>query len=257
MNTIINIEGGKVQIQTSSNKVMTVPKSSFNYPDPAVGDTVTAYKQGDSIVIARTQPPAEMAQPDVAQPAEQPAFQPAIQPEVAQPDMEQPGTAQPAAASVAPNQTININAPTYNVNEKRCNKHVFVWVCNFLFGALGVDRFIRGQVGLGILKLITGGGVGVWALIDFIISLTKAYGSAFTGEEVDEIAARFAGKGYGDLKKEVVAVTQDALRPIKENYNEIRQSDELKAVLRDGAERANAIAEKTMKRVRDTFGLGF
>ena len=81
--------------------------------------------------------------------------------------------------------------------------------------------------------------------------------SAFSGEPVDDIAARFAGKGYGDLKKEVVAVTQQALQPIKENYNEIRQSDELKAVLRDGAERAGAIAEKTMQRVRDKFGLGF
>ncbi len=80
--------------------------------------------------------------------------------------------------------------------------------------------------------------------------------SAFSGEEIDDIAARFAGHGYGDLKKELVAVTQDALRPIKKNYEEIRYSDELKAVLRDGAERANAIAEKTMKRVRDKFGMG-
>lgn len=80
--------------------------------------------------------------------------------------------------------------------------------------------------------------------------------SAFSGETVEEIAGRFAGKGYGDLKKELVAVTQESLRPIKENYAEIRQSDELKKILRDGAERANAIAEKTMKRVRDNFGLG-
>ena len=43
----------------------------------------------------------------------------------------------------------------------------------------------------------------------------------------------------------------------RDNFNEIRESDELKAILRDGAERANAIAEKTMKRVRDKFGLGF
>ncbi|MBQ6400681.1 MAG: tryptophan--tRNA ligase [Firmicutes bacterium] len=80
--------------------------------------------------------------------------------------------------------------------------------------------------------------------------------SAFSGESVEDIAARFAGKGYGDLKKEVVAATQDALRPIKDNYAQIRESDELKAVLRDGADRANAIAEKTMKRVREKFGLG-
>ena len=81
--------------------------------------------------------------------------------------------------------------------------------------------------------------------------------SAFSGRTVEEILADQNWRGYGDLKKELVALTQDALRPIKENYYEIRESDELKAVLRDGAERANAIAEKTMKRVRDKFGLGF
>ena len=81
--------------------------------------------------------------------------------------------------------------------------------------------------------------------------------SALSGMSIPEVEAKFDGAGYGDLKKELVALTQDALRPIKENYYEIRESDELKAVLRDGAERANAIAEKTMKRVRDKFGLGF
>ena len=81
--------------------------------------------------------------------------------------------------------------------------------------------------------------------------------SAFSGRTVEEILADQNWRGYGDLKKELVALTQEALRPIKQNYDEIRESDELKAVLRDGAERANAIAEKTMKRVRDKFGLGF
>jgi len=79
--------------------------------------------------------------------------------------------------------------------------------------------------------------------------------SAFTGKTVDEIVDDFDGKGYGDFKKELVAITQDAISPIQEKYNEIRNSEELSVILKDGAERAGAIAEKTMKRVKETFGL--
>jgi TM2 domain-containing membrane protein YozV len=57
--------------------------------------------------------------------------------------------------------------------EKRIDKHVYTWVGTFLFGGIGVDRFMRGQVGLGILKLLTVGLGGVWSLIDWIIALTK------------------------------------------------------------------------------------
>ena len=51
-------------------------------------------------------------------------------------------------------------------------------------------------------------------------------------------------------------VTVDALAPIKEKYQEIRDSKELIDILNDGAQRADAIAQKTMKRVRENFGLG-
>lgn len=38
------------------------------------------------------------------------------------------------------------------------------------FGSLGLDRFYIGQVGLGIVKLITCGGCFIWNLIDFFMS---------------------------------------------------------------------------------------
>ena len=47
------------------------------------------------------------------------------------------------------------------------NKIVAILLSLFL-GGLGVDRFYLGYIWTGILKLITFGGLGIWALIDLI-----------------------------------------------------------------------------------------
>lgn len=42
-------------------------------------------------------------------------------------------------------------------------------ILSILIGTLGVDRFYIGDIGLGIGKLLTGGGCGVWWLIDIFL----------------------------------------------------------------------------------------
>ena len=55
---------------------------------------------------------------------------------------------------------------------KKVNWTVALVVSIFL-GSLGVDRFMMGHIGLGVLKLITFVGCGIWWLIDVIMIATK------------------------------------------------------------------------------------
>ena len=56
---------------------------------------------------------------------------------------------------------------------KRKVNWVLTLIMSILFGHLGVDRFIMGKIGTGVLKLITFGGLGIWWLIDLILIAVK------------------------------------------------------------------------------------
>ena len=46
-------------------------------------------------------------------------------------------------------------------------------VISILLGGYGVDRFYVGDIGLGVLKLITCGGAGIWWLIDIFLIMDR------------------------------------------------------------------------------------
>ena len=48
-------------------------------------------------------------------------------------------------------------------------EYIIALLFSIFLGYLGIDRFYMGQVGMGIGKLLTGGGCGVWWLIDVIL----------------------------------------------------------------------------------------
>jgi TM2 domain-containing membrane protein YozV len=64
-------------------------------------------------------------------------------------------------------------AKTVTTPDKKPKKWIVALLLSILLGGLGVDRFYMGYIGTGILKLITLGGFGIWALIDIILIAVK------------------------------------------------------------------------------------
>ena len=65
-------------------------------------------------------------------------------------------------------QTIQFKDPTTSI------------IVSILAGALGIDRFLIGDTGLGIWKLLTCGGLGIWALVDWFLIMGATRERNFT-----------------------------------------------------------------------------
>ena len=79
--------------------------------------------------------------------------------------------------------------------------------------------------------------------------------SALTGEGVESLVASMEGKGYGDLKAAVTDATIETLAPIQQRFAQL-MSDKayLESVYRDGDERANRLAERTLAKCMKKIG---
>ena len=79
----------------------------------------------------------------------------------------------------------------------------------------------------------------------------------FTGLKKDDTEAKFAGKGYGDFKKALADVVVEGLRPLQERYKALTADPgTIDAILKEGADKAQPLAQKMLAEVKQKVGLG-
>ncbi|MGY1641581.1 tryptophan--tRNA ligase [Geodermatophilus sp. SYSU D00703] len=79
--------------------------------------------------------------------------------------------------------------------------------------------------------------------------------SALSGTPIPELEDRFAGRGYGDFKKELAEVVVDFVTPVRQRTLELLDDRaELERVLAAGAARAREVAAQTVAAVYDRVG---
>ena len=87
-----------------------------------------------------------------------------------------------------------------------------------------------------------------------VANLMNIY-SSVTGKDYAEIEAEFDGKGYGAFKPAVGDAVIEALRPIREEAERmIADKAYLKDVYTDGAQRAQSVARRTLRKVSKRIG---
>ncbi|MBV8857770.1 MAG: tryptophan--tRNA ligase [Acidobacteria bacterium] len=75
-----------------------------------------------------------------------------------------------------------------------------------------------------------------------------------TGQTPEQIEAHFAGKGYAQLKGDLADAAIAFLQPYQERVRSI-SDEELSRILREGADKARAIAAETLRQVKERMGI--
>ena len=79
--------------------------------------------------------------------------------------------------------------------------------------------------------------------------------SILSGKEISELEIEFSQTGWGIFKKTITEQLIESLKPIQEKYKVlIEDPHELNRVLKEGKEKAESIANKTLNRIKSTLG---
>lgn len=78
--------------------------------------------------------------------------------------------------------------------------------------------------------------------------------SLLSGNSAKELEKNYKGKGYGDFKKDLAEEVKKFLTEFQIKYNSF-SDDEVKQILKDGADKIRPIAEETLKKVKNKLGI--
>ncbi|MBM7659759.1 tryptophanyl-tRNA synthetase [Bacillus mesophilus] len=80
--------------------------------------------------------------------------------------------------------------------------------------------------------------------------------SILSNKTIPQLEEEYTGKGYGEFKADVAKVVVDSLKPIQEKYHQLIDSELLDTYLDQGAEKANKVASKMLRKMENGMGLG-
>ncbi len=106
-------------------------------------------------------------------------------------------------------------------------------------------------------KAVTDSGEKIEASEDkpAVTNLLQIY-AGFTNESIENIQTRYVGKGYGEFKADLGKLVADDLAKVQAKYNDLRANTQLlKEIIDEGAAKANEIANKKLREVKNKIGL--
>ncbi|WP_110114580.1 tryptophan--tRNA ligase [Bacillus sp. CGMCC 1.16541] len=142
---------------------------------------------------------------------------------------------------------MSLQEPTKKMSKSDPNSKAFI---TLLDDAKTIEKKIKSAVtdSEGIVKFDKENKPGISNLLGIY--------SILENKSIEEIEVMYEGKGYGDFKADVAKVVINALTPIQERYYELLDSEELDAILDQGAEKANTAANNMLRKMRNAMGIG-
>ncbi|HHW39065.1 MAG TPA: tryptophan--tRNA ligase [Bacillales bacterium] len=142
---------------------------------------------------------------------------------------------------------MSLQDPTKKMSKSDANTKAFI---SMLDEEKQIEKKIKSAVtdSEGIIKFDKDNKAGVSNLLTIY--------SICSNQSIEDLEKKYADKGYGEFKADVAEAVINAIKPIQERYYNLLESEKLDEYLDLGAEKANAVASKMVKKVEKAIGLG-